>query len=193
LQFPAWIVLVQLHLVNPDSDVEPAQFMNRKQRRQQEKDAKKEKSEPKSKKPKSSNISPAATPPVGATGPKKRVVAENGKILVVDSAGNVYLEQKNEEGETHEFLLDPDELPAPTIRDTALYRIPLWAYGQTAGRFLRKPNAEYEDISDAEMEVEEVAGDNDAEDFEVLEQVKTSAQNGNGKAVRRNKKNIRGR
>ncbi len=77
--------------------------INRRQRRLQEKDAKKDK---KSKGLKGAKASPAATPPVNATGPRKRVVAENGKILVVDSVGNVYLEQADEDGETQEFLLD---------------------------------------------------------------------------------------
>jgi curved DNA-binding protein CbpA len=81
-----------------------AQPVNRRQRRMQEKDAKKEKV--KTKGLKGAKASPAATPPVGATGPRKRVVAENGKILVVDAVGNVYLEQADEEGDTHEFLLD---------------------------------------------------------------------------------------
>lgn len=73
----------------------------------QEKDAKKDnKSEKKTKGIKAAKASPAATPPVGATGPRKRVVAENGKILVVDSVGNVYLEQANEDGQSQEYLLD---------------------------------------------------------------------------------------
>jgi hypothetical protein len=81
-----------------------AQPVNRRQRRLQEKDAKKEKS--KTKGVKAVKASPAATPPIGATGPRKRVVAENGKVLVVDSVGNVYLEQEDEDGNAHEFLLD---------------------------------------------------------------------------------------
>lgn len=40
------------------------------------------------------------------TGARKRVVAENGKILVVDSLGNVYLEDQDEEGNVNELLLD---------------------------------------------------------------------------------------
>ena len=93
--------------VTAADDSDPmAQTMNRRQRRMQEKDAKKEKSEKKIKGIKAAKASPAATPPVGATGPRKRVVAENGKILVVDSVGNVYLEQTNEDGEPQEFLLD---------------------------------------------------------------------------------------
>ena len=90
--------------VTAGDDGEPmAQAVNRRQRRMQEKDAKKDK---KTKGLKAAKASPAATPPVNATGPRKRVVAENGKILVVDSVGNVYLEQADEDGETQEFLLD---------------------------------------------------------------------------------------
>lgn len=81
-----------------------AQPVNRRQRRLQEKDAAKK--DKKTKGIKAAKASPAATPPVRSTGPRKRVVAENGKILVVDSVGNVYLEQADEDGETQEFLLD---------------------------------------------------------------------------------------
>ena len=42
----------------------------------------------------------------GPVGAKKRTVAENGKVLIVDSTGNVYLEEETEEGDVHEFLLD---------------------------------------------------------------------------------------
>jgi curved DNA-binding protein CbpA len=90
-----------------DSDAEGAQQpMNRRQRRLQEKEDRKEKSEKKPRGVKAAKASPAGTPPSGATGRKKRVVAENGKILVVDQVGNVYLEQQDEDGENHEFLLD---------------------------------------------------------------------------------------
>lgn len=87
-----------------DSDAEAMQPMNRRQRRMQEKDSRKEKPEKKVKAPKA-RVSPADTP-TGITGPKKRVVAENGKILVVDSVGNVYLEQRSDDGEMQELLLD---------------------------------------------------------------------------------------
>lgn len=90
-----------------DSDAEGMQQpMNRRQRRMQEKDAKKEKAEKKLRGAKAAKASPSETPPAGAAGRKKRVVAENGKILVVDAVGNVYLEQSDADGETHEFLLD---------------------------------------------------------------------------------------
>lgn len=78
---------------------------NRKERRMMEKDDRKVKPEKKIRsKAARAAASPAGTPTT--TGPRKRVVAENGKVLVVDQAGNVYLEQKDEEGETQEFLLD---------------------------------------------------------------------------------------
>jgi curved DNA-binding protein CbpA len=88
------------------ADSETEAMQQPRNRRMQEKEYRKEKTEKKPKGLKAAKASPAATPPVGATGPKKRVVAENGKILVVDSVGNVYLEQQDEEGQTHEFLLD---------------------------------------------------------------------------------------
>jgi hypothetical protein len=191
--------------VTAADDTDPmGQPLNRRQRRMQEKDARKEKSEKKTKGIKAAKASPAATPPVGATGPRKRVVAENGKILVVDSVGNVYLEQADKKGETHEFLLDvchinhllfsmtnifqPNELPKPTLRDTALYRIPIWTFNRLTGRIVKPSSSDEEsDIS------EDVPSSNSgAEDFEVLEKVKTTAQNGTGKAVRR-KKSTRGR
>ncbi|KAB8302933.1 hypothetical protein EYC80_006249 [Monilinia laxa] len=153
-----------------DVDADPiAQPMNRRQRRMQEKDSKKDKSEKKVKK--------AA----------KRVVAENGKVLVVDSASNVYLEQADEDGKMREFLLDLEEFPAPTVRDTALFRLPVFAFNKTIGRVFNKAPAEEE-----YEELEEVASNSSgADDFEVLEKVKTTATNGNGKATRRNKKNGR--
>lgn len=110
-----------------DSDADGMQQpMNRRQRRMQEKDAKKDKAEKKPRGAKAAKDSPSETPPAGATGRKKRVVAENGKILVVDAVGNVYLEQSDADGETHEFLLDvrftittpllPPQAPSPRTK-----------------------------------------------------------------------------
>ena len=112
---------------------------NRRQRRMQEKQDKRSAKDPKaSKAAKEKGISALveATLTSGPQGTKKRVVAENGKILIVDSAGNVYLEEKTEEGEVHEYLLDPDEIEQPTIYDTALLKFPIWAYRKlTSGVF----------------------------------------------------------
>jgi len=42
----------------------------------------------------------------GPQGAKKRIVAENGKVLIVDSVGNVFLEEETDDGMKGEFLLD---------------------------------------------------------------------------------------
>jgi curved DNA-binding protein CbpA len=42
----------------------------------------------------------------GPQGAKKRIVAENGKVLIVDSVGNVFLEEETKDGVKGEFLLD---------------------------------------------------------------------------------------
>ena len=48
---------------------------------------------------------------------------------MVDSAGNVFLEEENEEtGETQQLLIDPDEIEKPTFRSTVVYRLPVWAF-----------------------------------------------------------------
>lgn len=100
--------------VDDDEDRPMAVAVNRRQRRMQEKENKE-----KAKKDgggrrgaRRTATSGTATPTAaalagqGPTGAKKRVVAENGKILVVDSLGDVYLEQEDEEGNHAEFLLD---------------------------------------------------------------------------------------
>lgn len=82
---------------------------NRKERRMQEKESRKDDGKPSSKKSRkassksSSRDASSAPAPAGA---RKRVVAENGKILVVDSQGDVFLEEEDEEGNVNEYLLD---------------------------------------------------------------------------------------
>lgn len=100
-----------------DDEDTPMMAVNRKQRRMQEREAKKESAKegkragrPRGRKPASGSATPVpqtqASDGSGPTGAKKRVVAENGKVLVVDSLGDVYLEQADEEGNMNEFLLD---------------------------------------------------------------------------------------
>ena len=95
----------------------PPQPSNRRERRMQEKQQKKEEGKGrvkslKAKKNKSANASSNASrdaspgPDGGPIGARKRVVAENGKVLVVDSVGDVYLEERDDEGNVNEFLLD---------------------------------------------------------------------------------------
>ncbi|MCJ1231325.1 DnaJ sub C member 1 [Toensbergia leucococca] len=110
----------------PDS----AFAMNRRQKRMQEKESKKEKE---LKRARGSRRSGTSTPletdsASGQQTERKRVQAENGKTLIVDSIGNVYLEEDNEDGESEEYLLDPDEIQKPTFRQTILVRLPVWAY-----------------------------------------------------------------
>lgn len=101
-----------------DEEPQPNMAMNRKQRRMQERDAKREavregasgRRAARRGLASGAGSSGTATPTpqtvAGPTGAKKRVVAENGKILVVDSLGDVYLEQIDEEGKVEELLLD---------------------------------------------------------------------------------------
>ena len=86
---------------------------NRKQKRAMEKDKKKEAKNPvkngkAAEKAKTDGISTPQEAEItsGPVGAKKRTIAENGKVLIVDSVGNVFLEDETEEGQRQEFLLD---------------------------------------------------------------------------------------
>lgn len=96
--------------------------LNRRQKRMQEKEARKEGKVPKSAKATKQARNSGISTPVeaeltsgGPRGPKKRVQAENGKVLIVDSAGNVFLEEETADGDVHEFLLDVSQLPSSFI------------------------------------------------------------------------------
>ncbi|KAI1813386.1 hypothetical protein GGS20DRAFT_553670 [Poronia punctata] len=199
-------------------DEQPAMAMNRKQRRMQEKESRKEaakegKRSSRTRGRASAQASGSATPVPrsqsddGPTGSKKRVVAQNGKILVVDSLGDVYLEQEDSDGNVQEFLLDPNEVPPPTFKDTALYKLPGFVYARTVGKFLgSSASAEYaedegaEDLLDDDNSSESAIRTPSTEStdgFELLEKSvedlpkpKTtgSQTQGSGKAKKRNKK-----
>jgi curved DNA-binding protein CbpA len=87
---------------------------NRKQKREMERQKKKDGKNPfktaakAAAKAKKEGISTPVEAEItsGPVGAKKRTVAENGKILIVDSVGNVFLEEETEEGERQELLLD---------------------------------------------------------------------------------------
>ena len=119
---------------------------NRRERRAQEKETRKGKKEKGKKRDRSRSVDPSGTvtpsdsgqgasAPVAGTvtpapGPKKQVEAENGKLLVVDSEGKVFLEEEDEErGESQLFLLDPEEIEKPTFKQTVLWRLPVWVAG----------------------------------------------------------------
>lgn len=137
------------------ADANPASTLNRRERRAQEKAKKKPSAKDRAQtaNSRSGTATPAAEQDNSAVaaggscvgpvaGPRKRVQAENGKTLVVDSAGNVFLEEIARRGGDNEnqdssddespsepqlFLLDADEMPRPTIRDTMVCRLPVWA------------------------------------------------------------------
>ena len=93
-----------------------------------------------------------------------------------------------------EFLTDeikPAEFPKPTIRDTALYRLPIWAYKRVTGRFFNKAAPTEVDSDDEAGEA--TPSSSDADDYEVLQKINSTADNGRGKVVRRIKKTGRGR
>ncbi|KAJ5911281.1 uncharacterized protein N7473_000584 [Penicillium subrubescens] len=157
--------------------------MNRRQKRMMDKENRKEKKSVRNGRgvgsaSASGTSTPVEQPAVAvSTGERKRVVAENGKVLIVDSIGNVFLEEESEEGEKQEFLLDIEEIQRPSIRDTVVCKLPIWVYRKSVGRVLGSSQAveEEEDVTGAEL-VEEVV--------EATATTKSSAR-------RRNKRNQR--
>lgn len=126
--------------------------MNRRQKRLQEKENKKEKDKKKSRlivNEKSSGLSEGESEPL-PQGPKKRVQAENGKLLIVDSVGNVYLEEEDENGNKGEYLLDPDEISKPNLKQTVLFRLPAWLFSQISDRLWRLSRTERSEARDKE-------------------------------------------
>ncbi len=140
---------------DPD-DTSP--MLNRRQKRLQERESKKEKDTKKSRRVRQSGTSTPfdSESEAGPQGLKKRVQAENGKTLIVDSIGNVFLEQEDEDGVKGEYLLDPNEVSRPKIRDTVLFRLPIWMYAIMKRRVLRSSsNCEESEIEDEPTSAEE--------------------------------------
>ncbi|OCT46848.1 DnaJ domain protein [Cladophialophora carrionii] len=127
---------------------DPLANLNRRQRREYERQTKKDKTGA------SKAVRPAPVAAPASTGQRRRVTAENGKVFVVDSGGDVYLEEENEDGDVEEFLLDPAEIPKPTVWDTAVVRLPIWLYRKCADPFLKdtKPIPEVEGPETSESE-----------------------------------------
>ncbi|KAK2788310.1 hypothetical protein FQN53_003844 [Emmonsiellopsis sp. PD_33] len=153
--------------------------MNRRQKRMMDKESRKDGK--RAGKRSSGTSTPTGEPAViGSSGDRKRVMAENGKILIVDAVGNVFLEEENEEGEKEEFLLDVEEIRRPGVRDTFAFRFPVWVWRRTVGRVVGggAQDVEEEVVEDAgEVDVE-VDGDNEAP-------VKGGKKRGGGSGSRR--------
>ena len=141
-----------------------AAVLNRRQKREQEKQAKKDEKNPKKSRGlhRSGTSTPleseASEPVSGPQGAKKKVQAENGKMLIVDSVGNVYMEEEDENGNRAEFLLDPDSLPKPIFKNTILYRLPLFAYSTVKSRIVGA-QAEHRQAELEDLEIPNGVGD----------------------------------
>ena len=157
--------------------------MNRRQKRMMDKENRKEKKAGRANgrgvgsASASGTSTPVEQPVAMSTGERKRVVAENGKVLIVDSIGNVFLEEESEDGEKQEFLLDIDEIQRPSMRDTVVFKLPLWAYRKTVGRVL------------GSSQVEE--GEEDVPAAELVDEVTEATATTKGSARRRGKRNQR--
>lgn len=93
---------------SPDDTPDEMVPRNRREKRAMDKENKKGKKVQAGRKARVNGISAPTEPEIisGPQGAKKRIVAENGKVLIVDSVGNVFLEEETEEGMKGEFLLD---------------------------------------------------------------------------------------
>ncbi|KAJ5894387.1 hypothetical protein N7495_006078 [Penicillium taxi] len=143
----------------PEADDAGAMAMNRRQKRMMDKENRKPKKGGRAAGRASGTSTPVgtSTPEPMSTGERKRVQAENGKVMIVDSVGNVFLEEDDDNGVRQEFLLDVDQIHRPTIRDTALCRFPIWCFNTTAGRILGTSEEEFLDELDEAEETEELA------------------------------------
>lgn len=115
-----------------DEESDPTANLNRRQKRELERQNKKE-----GKPGKSKSAKPAPVQSSTGSRDRRRVTAENGKTLVVDSVGNVFLEEEDEEGEVQEYLLDLDEIQRPTLADTAVVRLPVYLWRKAFDPFLK--------------------------------------------------------
>lgn len=136
-----------------DTNEASAMPMNRRQKRMMDKENRKDSKKGARSASRNSGTSTPTTESVEPSGERKRVVAENGKVLIVDSVGNVFLEDETEDGERQEFLLDVDEIQRPRIRDTMVFQLPVWFYHKSVGKVLGSPEAG-DIVSDAEEPVD---------------------------------------
>ncbi|KAF8469080.1 hypothetical protein BDZ91DRAFT_847877 [Kalaharituber pfeilii] len=109
-----------------------------------------------------SGASTPAPQVVGSAGPgRRKVVAPNGKVLIVNSSGDVFLVEEDEEtGEEVEIKVDVNEIEQPTFKDTAMVRLPIWFFRTTLGRFLPQKKEQASELMEEDIASEEdAAGD----------------------------------
>lgn len=149
---------VDVSTPEPQSDEADAYAnLNRRQKREMEKQHKKDAKKPGKKSASKTLVAGeevAATPATRPQGERRRVQAENGKVLLVDSMHNVFLEEEDEDGNKQEFLLDVAEIPVPSMYDTAVVRLPLFLWKKAFDPFRKSPMA-IEDDSVPHTEAEE--------------------------------------
>ena len=148
---------------SPAEESDPYANLNRRQKREMEKQNKKDKTKGANKPSAGRVLGTADTAPATAPqGQRRRVTAENGKPLLVDSVGNVFLieeVQDEETGEvkTQEMLLDLDDIHKPTVYDTAVIRLPMWVFRKAFDPFLKSTKPISDDtvpLTEAELEAE---------------------------------------
>jgi hypothetical protein len=158
--------------------------MNRRQKRMMERESRKPSKKGSKASPRGSGTATPTTESAVPTGERKRVIAENGKVLIVDSVGNVFLEEETEEGERQEYLLDVDEIQRPTIRDTMVFRIPIWLYKQTVGKVAGTVTT-----GEHELEAEEESAE--AVEPDVQDSTSSAVRSNSGASRRRGKRSQR--
>jgi len=104
---------------------------------------------------KESSRSGSATPSTQHT-TKRRVQADNGKTLMVDSAGSVYLVEQDENGKDVHLILNLDDIEGPKIKNTLLVTLPLWIFDKTIGKLIPGRNASTagDEVHDSEEDVD---------------------------------------
>lgn len=146
----------------PEAEPDPYANLNRRQKREMDRQNKKEKTKPT--KPSAGRIlgTGQEVPATQPQGQRRRVTAENGKEMLVDSVGNVFLVEEVEDEETgevttQEFLLDPDEIHKPTVYDTAVVKLPLYLFRRLFDPFLKSTKPIRDDtvpLTETEVEAE---------------------------------------
>ena len=125
--------------------------MNRRERRLQAREDEKERRTKRNRSRSASGVGarkdlpPSAPGEPAPEGAVKRVTALNGKPLIVDSNDRVFLveggdggssddEDEPEEVEPMLYLLSPEAIEKPTLKDTVLWRLPAWTVGKLRER-----------------------------------------------------------
>lgn len=120
--------------------------LTRRQKRMMDRESRKE-----SKKNAGKNAPDASSPmaevPVnvpGSYGERRRVDLPNGVPVIVDSMGDVFIEEHDDEGNTWEEILNIDMIPKPQFTKTAMFTFPVWVMDKVKSKFVREPREEEE-------------------------------------------------